>query len=59
MGIMMLAVLVPLTLFVVKSRPSDMGLKPYGAEHGTDKTDKISLPGQGMGWESGIHRFQN
>jgi MFS family permease len=49
LGIMMLAVLVPLTLFVVKSRSSDRGLKPYGAEDGAEKTDKNSLPGQGMG----------
>lgn len=59
LGIMMLAVLVPLTLFVVKSRPSDMGLKPYGAEHGTDKTDKISLPGQEMGeWNPALSELR-
>lgn len=49
MGIVALAVNLPLTLLVFKTRPASIGQAAYGADPGDMKTEKIELQGKTLG----------
>lgn len=47
-GLGVIAIVIPVVLFTIRIAPQQKGLKPYGAEEGTQKEETKALPAQGV-----------